>query len=367
MADTSAAKGPAGAFQDEAKRSAQALANLVDEFLVDPTAPALGVTPRDLVLRRGKARLYRYRPQRKRLYRVPYVIISWVGISPKYVLDLMPGNSYIEHLVKQGHDVYLLDWGEPGEEDREFGFEECVFDVLPRAVERAREVSGAQEITLNGICLGGTITTIYLALNPDAPVRNHVAIVAPIDADHGGLFKAWLNDFPAEQLIRVYGMVPIHLMGVGFKLLRPLGDAAAISALWFNLARNDYVTMYKAMNRWANDFIPMPGRFFIQLAQDIYAKNRLARGELVVGGQRVDPSKIVQPLLVIAAKQDHIVPPLSARALLDLVSSEDKEYVELPGGHISVFAGRGASTNLWPKIDQWVGQRSKRVRLGKPA
>lgn len=363
MTEASQAKGPADALQEEAKRLAQGLATWVEEFVIEPAAPPLGVTPREEVLRRGKARLYRYRPQRKRLYPVPFVIIPWVGISRTYILDLLPGNSFIEHLVKHGHDVYLLDWGMPGEEDREFGFEECVFDILPRVVERAREVSGAKEITLNGNCLGGTLTASYLALNPDAPVRNFVAVVAPIDSDHGGLFKAWLTeDFPADQLVRVYGMVPTHLMGTGFKMLRPLGDAAAVSALWFNLARRDYVTLYKAMSRWANEYIPMPGRFFLQLARDIYAKNKLAKGEFVVGGQRVDLSKIVQPLLVVAAKQDHIVPPLAARALIDLVSSEDKEYVELPGGHISVFAGRTANVNLWPKIAQWVAQRSRRNR-----
>jgi len=358
MGDTSSAASPLGAFKDEA---AQRLGNWFEEFVLDPTIPPLGVTPKDLVLRRGKARLFRYRPQRKRLYPLPFIVLSWVGISPKYALDLMPGNSYIEYLVKQGHDVYLLDWGVPGEEDRDFGFEECIFDIIPRTIERAREVSNAEEVTLNGVCLGGMLSSIYLALNPDAPVRNHVALVAGIDSDHGGLFKAWLNDFPADQLIRVYGMVPPHLMGTGFKLLRPLGDTAAISALWFNLARKDYITMFKAMNRWANDFIPMPGRFFLQLAKEIYAKNALAKGDFFVGGQRVDLSRHTQPLLVAAAKNDHIVPPLSARALLDLVSSEDKEYVELPGGHISVFAGRGASTSLWPKIDQWVSQRSQKA------
>jgi polyhydroxyalkanoate synthase len=46
------------------------------------------------------------------------------------------------------------------------------------------------------------------------------------------------------------------------------------------------------------------------------------------------------------------------RALLDVVSSRDKEYVELPGGHISLIAGRGASTHCWPKVAAWLAARS---------
>ena len=43
---------------------------------------------------------------------------------------------------------------------------------------------------------------------------------------------------------------------------------------------------------------------------------------------------------------------------MEAVSSEDREYLELPGGHISVFSGRQAHQTLWPKIDEWVSARA---------
>ena len=99
------------------------------------------------------------------------------------------------------------------------------------------------------------------------------------------------------------------------------------------------------------------GRFFHQLSDDLYARNRLVNGELVLNGRRVELGRIAQPLLVVAANQDFIVPAPCARGLMDMVSSEDKEYVEMPGGHISVFSGRQAHQTLWPKIDEWVSSR----------
>ncbi|MBI2936159.1 MAG: alpha/beta fold hydrolase [Chloroflexi bacterium] len=350
----------ASALQEEALRNAQRIQSWFEAFGLSPADPPLGVTPKDAVWQRGKIQLYRYRPQAKRLYSVPMVIVPWVGISRTYILDLLPGNSFIESLVKHGHDVYLLDWGEIAEEDKDLGFEEIVFKVIPRAIEKAKEVSEAEEVTLNGICLGGTATAIYLALNPDAPVRNAVNIVSPIDFDHGGLFKSWLDEryFPVDLIVERYGGIPTSLMNTGFKMLRPTGDTAALTALWLNMDRKEYTTTFKALNRWANDFIGMPGRFFSQLAKELYFKNKLINGEFVLQGHRVDLGKIRQPLLVVAAKQDYIVPPLSAKALADCVSSKDKEYVELPGGHISVFSGRQADKFLWPKIDEWLSQRS---------
>ena len=103
------------------------------------------------------------------------------------------------------------------------------------------------------------------------------------------------------------------------------------------------------MSRWANDFIGMPGRFFSQLSQEMYAANRLCNGEFVLNRARVDLGRISQPLLVAAASQDFIVPAPCARSLMDVVSSEDKEYVELPGGHISVFSGRQAHRPSGPR------------------
>ena len=116
----------------------------------------------------------------------------------------------IEYLVDHGHDVYLLDWGEIAEEDKGLGFEEAVFKLIPRAIDRALEASGARELTINGICLGGTLSACYLAIHPDAPVRNFVAIVAPIDFEKGGLFRVWLDEryFPADLRLfeRVIGL-----------------------------------------------------------------------------------------------------------------------------------------------------------------
>ena len=142
-------------------------------------------------------------------------------------------------------------------------------------------------------------------------------------------------------------------------MLRPTLEAQALLGLWANVQRPGYVDNYKAMSRWANDFIGMPGRFFGQLSKQMYGKNQLVQGEFVLNGQKVDLSKIQQPLLCVAASQDFIVPGPSARSLMDAVSSEDQEFMELPGGHISVFSGRQAHQTLWPKIDEWVAARVK--------
>ncbi|PON18896.1 hypothetical protein C2W62_05540 [Candidatus Entotheonella serta] len=133
---------------------------------------------------------------------------------------------------------------------------------------------------------------------------------------------------------------------------------SSVSGLWNNLTKKEYITIFKAMNHWANDFVGMPGRFFMQLQKECYHDNKILKGELRLKGRRVDLKHIRQPMFVAAASKDHIVPPLAAEALMQAVSSTDKEYVELPGGHISVFSGRQANKVLWPRLHDWVMTRS---------
>ena len=122
----------------------------------------------------SKITLYRYQQQTVTLHPYPYLIVPWLGISRPYILDMLPGHSMVEYLVQQGHDVYMLDWGEIAEEDKDLGIEEVVYKILPRAIDEILDLSQAEQINLNGFCLGGVITNCYLGLNADAPVKNYI-------------------------------------------------------------------------------------------------------------------------------------------------------------------------------------------------
>src|SRR5438270_6909427 len=73
--------------------------------------PALGATPRDVVWKRDKAELWRYKGGERR-YGPPVVIVHSL-VSRSYILDLRPGNSTVEYLTRAGLDVFMLDWGGP--------------------------------------------------------------------------------------------------------------------------------------------------------------------------------------------------------------------------------------------------------------
>src|SRR4051794_40240579 len=76
-----------------------------------------GLTPKEMLWQRGEAKLYHYKPTQQTKYSVP-VLIIYAPILRPYIMDLIPGNSFVEYLMGEGFDVYLIDWGNAGPEDR---------------------------------------------------------------------------------------------------------------------------------------------------------------------------------------------------------------------------------------------------------
>jgi polyhydroxyalkanoate synthase len=340
----------------QAKRTEKA-----KEMFLTPDEPEVGQTPRDLIYRKGKARLYRYRATAEAVYPVPVLMVPNLGISRPYIFDLLPGSSFIEYMVKQGFDFYLLDWGIFEDEDDSVTVDECVLRILPVMVKKLLESSQAKEVSLLGYCMGAPLSACYIAVHPDAPVRNFINMAGPIDFERAGFFTTWMNKshFDVEKLVDTFGGVPADLIRVGFKLLKPTADLSSYTNLWWNLWNDRYVEGFKALNKWANEYIAIPGSFFKQWVEEFYQGNRMLKGELRLNGRRVDLSNIRCSVLVVGAQTDYIAPAACVKAMVDVVSSGDKEYVELPGGHISLIAGRQAATVAWPRVSGWLSPRSQ--------
>jgi polyhydroxyalkanoate synthase len=328
------------------------------EMVMNPKEPKVGPTPRQEIFRTNKSRLWRY--ESRRTVRTPLLFVPNLGISRPYIFDLMPRGSFIEHMTQQGFDFYLVDWGVFGEEDNGLTVEDAVTKILPRLARKALESSGASEMSVLGYCMGAPLSASFVATHPEFPLKNYIDMAGPIDFAHVGLFGKWLDQryFDVDKYVDTLGTIPADMVKMGFKLLKPTMDTSTNLNLWWNLWNPDYVSGFNALNKWANEYLPFPGEFFRQWVRDFYQQNKLIKGELTMAGRRVDLREIRCPVLAVGAREDNIAPPACVKPLIDAVSTSDKEYVELPGGHISLIAGRGASVHCWPKVASWLAARS---------
>jgi polyhydroxyalkanoate synthase len=345
---------------DTLSRLPRASLEFVNVILTTPDA-ATGPTPRDVVWTHRKTTLYRYRSNR-RVHPIP-VLLVFALINRPEIFDLRRGNSFVEFLLSQGFDVFLVDWGYPEAEDADTGLAEFVCDELHWAIRETLRCAGEEELTILGWCIGGTLSTMYCALHPAGAVRNLALLTTPIDPT-GSLYARWVgnDEFDVDLISDSYTAVPGLGIDIANKLMKPMTNLfITYRRLFLNILEGrDAREGYQTMAKWVADNPAFPGRAFREWVTWVYKENRLVGGRLRLRGRRVDLRAIEQNLLVVTAGADHIAPPEGTVPLLDLVASEDVTHLDRPGGHIGLMAGSKAKNEIWPEVAEWLGERSGR-------
>jgi polyhydroxyalkanoate synthase len=328
------------------------------------TKAAIARTPKELVWTLNKAKLYRYAPvvPSGSRHRLPLLLVFAIMNRP-HILDLRPGHSFVEFMVGQGFDVYLLDWGSPGIEDKDLKFDDYALEYLPRAIRKMKAVSGSQVFSMLGWCIGAILTTLYAALRPDDGLRNLLLLTAPLDFSKRDnvTFARWTDEkyFDLEKILAAFGNMPGEMIDYGAKALKPIDNYITnYCKLWDNLDNPRVVEAWHAMNTWVTDNIPMAGAAYRQLIVEFYRRNALIQNRLRIRDEIVNLGRIRANLLNVIAEGDHITPPCQSEAILEKVSSSDKEIYRVPGGHIGIMAGSAAHRTTWPHIEQWLATRS---------
>jgi polyhydroxyalkanoate synthase subunit PhaC len=328
------------------------------------TKASIAQTPKEVVWTLNKAKLYRYIPVVPAAERHPIpLLLVFALMNRPTILDLRPGHSFVEFMVERGYDVYLLDWGIPGPEDKDLKFDDYTLDYMPRAIRKMKAISGAKEFSLLGWCIGAILTTIYASLRPDDGIRNLLLLTAPLDFSNKAslTFAKWTDEkyFDVDKVLATFGNMPGEMIDYGAKALKPVENYVGnYCKLWDSLDDPNVVEAWHSMNTWVTDIFPMAGGAYRQLIVDLYRNNRLVEGQLKIRGELVDLKRLRANLLNVIAEGDHITPPCQSEAILPKVGSTDQEIYRVRGGHIGIMAGSGAHKHTWPHIDSWLAARS---------
>jgi polyhydroxyalkanoate synthase len=322
--------------------------------------PATGQTARREIYGKGKARVYRYAGTPR--YGTPLLFVPNLGISRPWVFDLLPGSSFIEYLVNEGFDFYLLDWGVFGPEDDAMTLEHCVTGILPRVCRQVLETSMARDLSIIGYCMGAALTLSLAASRPELPLRALVNMAGPVDFSRAGLLARWLDRrwIDVDRIVDTLGSIPPALVWLGGTLLRPAAGMSAMLDLWSSVGDERRVDELRASFKWVREFVGIPGEFFRGWVRDFYQDNLLYRGALSVGGRPARLGAITCPVLAVTASDDPVAPPHSVSAMLDVVGSQDKAWIQACGSHLSLVIGEDARQRLWPAISRWLASYDPR-------
>lgn len=319
----------------------------------------LGVTTRKAIWKRNKTVLWYY-PASTKVYRTPLFLVYSL-INEAYILDLAPGMSMIETFTDKGYDVYLLDFGKPGYEDKDVSLDDYIMNYIKTGVDRALRHAQTTELSMIGYCLGGTLAVIYAAAVNES-IKNLILFAPPLDFSTPHVFPNWFqvleNDSSSvDQLLDNYGMIPSRFINTGLRLATsPFTFSSKLAAL--NSPRNEKTNLKRQLvNEWLTSHIPFSATTLKQLMNELGGENKLIKNKLKIKGQTVQLSNLKANLLVVSTTDDLIVPEDLTYPIMNKVSSKDKTYKRVKGGHISL-----ALKGELPKfLEEWLRERSVSV------
>jgi len=339
----------AGRVHDRAKKASEVLLSDLDARLAQ--------TPYDIVYRQDRVTLKHYRAPDGVQYRTPLLVV-YALINRETMLDLQPGRSVVERFLEAGLDVYMIDWGYPTRKDRFQGFDDHINGYMDDIVDVVRQRTGADQVNLMGICMGGTFSVIYSALHPEK-IRNLITTVTPTNFDtRKGLLHVWMKHMDVDRVVDAYGNLSADIMNFGFLLLNPARLMIdKYVGFMEQMDNKQFVENFLRMEKWIFDSPDLPGEVFRQFIKDCYQENKLIQSRLEVGGQRVDLRRITMPLLNIYGRFDHLVPPEACDRLTRSVGSTDTEDICLDTGHIGIYVSSKCQREFAPRIAAWLKQR----------
>ena len=334
-------------FPDKARKGIDLLASGIDYDVA--------TTPADIVYTEDNLRLLHYKPiQNPQRLHQPPVLIVYALINRYIMLDLQPGRSFVQNLLNQGLDVYLLDWGRPTASDMYLDLGDHLNGYLDNVVEKIRSDTQSDQINLMGICMGGTFSVIYTALHPEK-IRNLITLATPVafDVDDATLFL-WAKHMDVDKIETVLGKLPGDLANILYLLIVPVDTINKYVQFLGDMDNPKFVSTFLRMEKWIFDSPDMTGAVFRQFIGEIVQKNLLIKNQFELEGQLVDLRNIRCPLLNVYGKHDYLAPPVTSKPLARAVGSKDTSTRGVDSGHVGIFVGSMSYKTICPGIVEWI-------------
>jgi poly(3-hydroxybutyrate) depolymerase len=272
------------------------------------------------------------------------------------IADYAKGQSLVETLLAaRSGRVLAADWKPATPQMRDFDIDKYLAEINVAVDELGASVH------LVGLCQGGWMSAMYAARFPQK-VKSLVLAGAPIDTDAGdGPIKNMAHSLPMsfyEELVETGGGRMLgKFMLAGWKSMHPEQQYVdKYLDLYRHIEDKNYVKRTEQFERWYENPIDLPGRYYLQAIQLLFKENRLAKGEFVALGRKLDLKTIRVPLYLLAGADDDITTReqvFNATALVGTPASKTVQKL-VPGGHIGLFMGTRTLADAWPEIGAWI-------------
>jgi polyhydroxyalkanoate synthase subunit PhaC len=293
----------------------------------------------------------------------PPVLLVPPLAAPAICFDLRRSCSVAEHLLRRGHETYLVDYGPVRFSDRSLGLEHWIEHVIPSAVRAVSHDAGRRPVQLVGWCLGGILALLAHCRDSELTVASITLIASPFDFTRVPLvaplrpIAAVTQGQLVTQLYRLLGGAPAPLVKRGYQLA---GIDKYVMKPWTivsNLHDRELLAQIEAVDEFMDNMHAYPGRTFGQLYHRFFRSNDLADGRLALSDRTLELADVRVPVLAVAGEGDGIAPVAACHHVGELLPNAPSVRLETaPGGHLGVLTGRAARGTTWLLLDQFLAR-----------
>ena len=297
----------------------------------------LALTPGKIVFQNDLLQLIQYEPTTEKQYRRPLVIFPpW--INKYYILDLGEKNSFVKWATARGYTVFVASWVNPDSRLAQKTFEDYMHEGIFGALDAIEKATGEKEVNAIGYCIGGTLlsaTLAYMAAKGDNRIKSATFFAAQADFSEAGDLKVFVDDAQLAsmegQMKASGGYLDGSKMATTFNMLRS-------NDLIWSFVVNNYLLGRDPMRfdllYWNSDATRMPIQMHLFYLRECYRDNNLAQGKMVLGGEKLNLSKVKIPVYLQSSKDDHIAPYRSVYKSTKLFKGQ-VTFMMAGSGHIA--------------------------------
>ncbi len=297
----------------------------------------IAITPGKVIFRNPLIELIQYTPTTETVYQRPLLIFPpW--INKFYILDLTEEKSFIKWAVAQGYTVFVVSWANPDAELANKTFESYLLEGVYPALDAVELATGESEVNAIGYCIGGTLLTAalaHMAARKDTRIKCATFFAAQADFSEAGELKVFIDEEQinalGEKMDQAGGLLESSEMSNTFNMLR------SNDLIWSFVVNNYLMGRQPApfdLLYWNSDQTNMPKEMHLFYLRECYLKNNLAKGEMVLAGEKLDLGKITIPVFLQSSLDDHIAPYRSVYKSTKLLSGP-VQFLIAGSGHIA--------------------------------
>lgn len=278
--------------------------------------------------------------------KAPYVLIVPSLLNRGTIFDLGSPSSFSSYLVQQGFRPLVIEWGEPGDLEKNFTLQCYIkrLNTLTGVLKNQVLKNTTSSLIVLGYCMGGLL---LLASKAHSFVKGMGLMAVPWNFSAMPQFPSSFHQFFLKYIMAEQNPVPSSLIQHYFQLL----SWPSISKKLQNWGQaND--TMKQNMiplEQWLNEGYSLSQKVVMHCLQ--WYNNHNPSQSHVIDQKKIYFDSITCPVWACMPLKDKIVPPSASYSLYEQFKHITLHKPDV--GHLGLFGSTQAKSKVWEPFTEW--------------